>query len=231
MRDGRLTLQPSAACAVPPLEAVEAILARRRLELGFKRLVDVCAGLVLLVGLLPLMVLVTAAIRLESPGRALFRQVRSGRRERPFLCYKFRSMITDHGEVVPSNVEAVCQRDGLLLKMARDPRVTRVGAWLRRWSIDEIPQLWNVLKGEMSMVGPRPLMEHMLAPYPEFRAVRAIVRPGMTGLWQIRNREYSTSALYMLSDDLEYLTQFSVALDLRILAATVRAVVRGRGAY
>jgi len=106
-----------------------------------------------------------------------------------------------------------------------------VGALLRKTSIDELPQLFNVLKGEMSLVGPRPLMVHMLEPFPEIREVRSIMRPGITGLWQIRNRAHNTSVMTMIADDAEYIAGFSLLLDLEILLLTPWELIRGHGAH
>jgi lipopolysaccharide/colanic/teichoic acid biosynthesis glycosyltransferase len=126
-------------------------------------------------------------------------------------------------------VEAL-EREGVLSKSENDPRVTRVGKWLRRTSIDELPQLWNVFRGDMALVGPRPLLPFMLEPYPDLRRVRCAVRPGLTGLWQVSKREDNTSALSMAREDLEYVATRSVSGDVRIMARTVPAIVRGSGA-
>jgi len=122
------------------------------------------------------------------------------------------------------------QRDGRLMKMDDDLRVTRIGRLIRRTSIDELPQLWNVLKGEMSIVGPRPLVIHMLEPYPEIRSLRCKVRPGITGLWQINDRANNLHVSSMLRYDIEYLENFSLQLDAKILLRTVRVVISGHGA-
>lgn len=114
--------------------------------------------------------------------------------------------------------------------MNRDPRVTSLGRWLRRTSIDELPQLFNVLRGDMSFVGPRPLVLPMLEPFHEARAARCAVRPGITGLWQIRNRHNNTHVCHMIADDTEYIRNFSIALDMRILLATPGEVLKGTGA-
>jgi lipopolysaccharide/colanic/teichoic acid biosynthesis glycosyltransferase len=188
-----------------------------------KRCVDVVAASLAIVFASPLLIAAAVAIRLSSPGPALFRQERRGRHARLFVMYKFRTMVATAS--VPT------RSDGALLKRRRDPRVTRVGAWLRRTSIDELPQLFNVIRGEMSLVGPRPLVPHMLEPYPEFHAIRALVRPGITGLWQIRDREHSTNASFMMAHDLEYIETMSVWRDLRILAATIGAVASARGSF
>jgi lipopolysaccharide/colanic/teichoic acid biosynthesis glycosyltransferase len=170
------------------------------------------------------------AVRLSSPGKALFSQTRMGLNERHFQCLKIRTMYDGRGkpssrgegldEIVP----------GIVQKLSRDPRVTRVGLILRRTSIDELPQLFNVLVGHMSLVGPRPLMLHMIEPFPEIRRARCVVRPGLTGLWQVRNRPLNTNVIYMVADDAEYIKKFSLWLDLKILMTTPWVVIRGRGA-
>ena len=139
-------------------------------------------------------------------------------------------MVVDHSKVVDLvRVEAL-ERQGVLTKSENDPRVTRIGKLLRRTSIDELPQLWNVLRGDMGLVGPRPLLPFMLAPYPELRRARSAVRPGLTGLWQVSKREDNTSALSMSDEDLEYVATRSVAGDFAIIMRTVPAILRGSGA-
>ncbi|MEW5931825.1 MAG: sugar transferase, partial [Gemmatimonadota bacterium] len=183
----------------------------------------------LLVVLAPQLLAAALAVRLTSRGPVLYAQPRWGRGERLFTCYKFRSMVAEPDAALTREV-ARRQTGGGLAKGARDPRVTRVGALLRRTSIDELPQLWNVLRGDMSLVGPRPLMVHMLEPYPDFRALRCTVRPGITGLWQVRDRARNDHVRYMAAHDAEYILGFSFWLDLRILLATVRVVLSGDGA-
>ena len=216
---------------MPTATAVESWLATRRAELALKRAIDIVVAVVLLFVLSPLLAVTALAIRLTSRGPAMFSQLRWGSRGQLFRCYKFRTMVVNPDVVFSANPAAAHPSDGSLLKMERDPRVTRIGAILRRSSIDELPQLLNVLRGEMSLVGPRPLMRHMLEPYPQLRDVRCSVRPGITGLWQIRDRAHSTSVLPMVAHDLEYILGFSLRLDLRILFATVGAVASARGAF
>jgi exopolysaccharide production protein ExoY len=122
------------------------------------------------------------------------------------------------------------ERQGVLAKSDSDPRVTRVGRFLRRTSIDELPQLWNVLRGDMSLVGPRPLLPFMLDPFPDLRAARCTVKPGITGLWQISSRDENTNAWSMADEDLAYIADRGVAQDMQILLRTVPAVLRGSGA-
>jgi lipopolysaccharide/colanic/teichoic acid biosynthesis glycosyltransferase len=171
------------------------------------------------------MLAVAMTVRLTSPGPAIYRQTRLGRGARPFSMWKFRTMTDGADRVHPGRNDA----DGLLFKVRHDPRVTRVGRFLRRWSIDELPQLINILRGEMALVGPRPLP----VPLSEYDGValrRLAVKPGLTGLWQVSGRS-DTCWDECLSLDLAYIESWSLRLDLRILASTVAAVLRRHGAY
>ncbi len=194
-----------------------------------KRGFDVCVAAIAVAGLAPLWLIVAALITMESRGPVIFRQKRSGRFGREFTLYKFRSMKIDSDAAVDAEQRAAAA-DGVLVKKRDDPRVTTVGRFLRRTSLDELPQLFNVLKGDMSLVGPRPLMTFMLAPCGELASVRGLVRPGLTGLWQIRDRENNTSAAAMLPHDLEYIGRFDLTLDLLILCQTPGVVISARGA-
>jgi lipopolysaccharide/colanic/teichoic acid biosynthesis glycosyltransferase len=199
------------------------------LQFALKRGLDVFLGSFLLILLAPVLLASCIAIRLTSPGKAVFSQLRWGLNESRFHCLKLRTMYVDQ-----SRFQAVAQtadRPGMLAKLRVDPRVTAVGRWLRKTSIDEFPQLLNVIRGEMSLVGPRPLVLHMLEPFPEIRRERCRFRPGITGLWQIRNREKNTSVLDMWDDDLEYIQNFSLWLDVKTLLATLPAVLSSRGAH
>ncbi|MEQ4522497.1 sugar transferase [Nocardioides kribbensis] len=187
------------------------------------------AALMLLVGVLSLLLGLVVAVRLDSAGPALFRQVRVGRGERPFIMLKLRSM-----EVAAElRLEAVAHLDegnGVLFKMRRDPRVTRVGAVLRRWSLDELPQLWNVVRGDMALVGPRPALPSEVEAYDERTRRRLRVKPGLTGLWQVSGRsDLSWDDSVRL--DLTYVDQWSLRLEASILLRTLGAVVGRRGAY
>lgn len=195
-----------------------------------KRVLDVVIALPLLALLSPLFLLVGLAIKISSAGPIFFRQEREGLGGKRFAMLKFRSMRIN-GSTALEQQQAALATQGTLMKMRRDPRVTTVGRWLRATSIDELPQLWNVLRGDMSLVGPRPLIPFMLEGHPEFRRVRALVRPGITGLWQLRDRSNNTSAAAMLTHDLEYLTRFGLMQDLSILLQTIPAVLSGKGAF
>jgi lipopolysaccharide/colanic/teichoic acid biosynthesis glycosyltransferase len=199
-----------------------------------KRLIDVVGAAMGLVLLFPLMMVIALLVRLSSPGPALFRQLRQGHGGRPFWFLKFRTMAVD-AEHRLRDLESLNEAaGGVLFKIRRDPRVTPLGRWLRRTSLDELPQLLNVLRGEMSMVGPRPLQMRDSALLeqlePEAYARRLSVLPGLTGAWQVGGRS-ETDAQGMLQLDLDYIERWSLWRDLGILCRTVGAVLRGRGAY
>jgi exopolysaccharide biosynthesis polyprenyl glycosylphosphotransferase len=193
-----------------------------------KKLVDFFGSLVLLVVLSPLLALTALLVKLSSPGPVLFRQQRAGLHGREFELFKFRSMYVDAAERRRDLVD-LNESDGHLFKMRRDPRVTRVGRVIRRWSIDELPQLLNVLRGQMSLIGPRPLLVED-SDYSGHARRRLLVRPGLTGLWQVSGRsDLCWEEAVRL--DLYYVENWSLALDLVILGRTVLVVVRGNGAY
>lgn len=194
-----------------------------------KRTVDLGGTGLALLGLLPVFLLVAAAIRAESSGPVFYRQTRVGRDGRTFSMLKFRSMYRDADARRAALLES-SDRTGLCFKSKADPRITRVGRVLRRFSLDELPQLLNVLRGNMSMVGPRPALPEEVAGYPEAALGRLAVKPGITGLWQIAGRA-DIGFEKMIDMDLAYVRSRSILLDLVILALTGRAVVSGRGAY
>lgn len=205
-------------------------MARRTLDL-------VLAG-ALLVLLAPLLLLIALTIRLDSAGPALYRQRRLGRHMRPFTVNKFRTMSTGadptpHREYVQSMIaggDEPARTGGKdLYKLAVDNRVTRVGRLLRRFSLDELPQLWNVIRGEMSLVGPRPVIPYEAEQYPTWYRARFAVKPGLTGLWQVSGRNEKTYE-EMVRLDIEYAERRRLSLDLLILVKTVWVVVSARGA-
>lgn len=200
-------------------------------HLACKRAFDLVGALALIVFLSPIFLVAALLVRLSSHGPALFRQKRWGRGGTHFLCWKFRTMYLKQEHLVDIAELQKLQAQGILLKPENDPRVTRIGAFLRKTSIDELPQLFNVIMGEMSLVGPRPLMLHMLDPYPELCEERGQMRPGITGLWQISARDHNLSALQMASYDLAYIRGYTFWADMRILARTPATVLFGRGAY
>ncbi len=194
-----------------------------------KALVDRCAAAAGLLVLAPLLAVVALAVRLDSPGPALYRQQRVGKLDRPFAMLKFRSMVTD-ADALLAGVAGRSEGNGVLFKMRADPRVTRVGRFLRAYSLDELPQLVNVLRGQMSLVGPRPPLPSEVARYGDDVRRRLLVAPGLTGLWQINGRS-DLSWEESVRLDLRYVENWSFAFDFVILWKTLRAVVARRGAY
>jgi lipopolysaccharide/colanic/teichoic acid biosynthesis glycosyltransferase len=168
-------------------------------------------------------------IRLDSPGPVIFRQTRIGRNGRPFEFLKFRTMVLN-AEELKEQLMAQNERQGIAFKMKRDPRMTRVGRWLRKTSLDELPQFWNVLRGEMSLVGPRPAVPEEVSQYEPWQRRRLEVMPGITGLWQATGRS-NTTFDEMVRLDIYYAEHWSVALDIRIMLLTIPAIVSGLGAY
>ena len=194
-----------------------------------KRSFDLAGSIILLTLLSPVLVVTAIAIRIDSRGPILFRSTRPGIGGKPFPCFKFRTM-RQGAEAMQDDLEQHNEMEGALFKIREDPRVTTVGAFLRRWSLDELPQLLNVLRGEMSLVGPRPLPERDYERLEDWHLKRYLVLPGMTGLWQVSGRsELDFDELVRL--DFLYLERWSVGLDLSILLKTIPAVIRARGAW
>ena len=196
-----------------------------------KRAVDVTLSCAALIALAPLFVAVAIAIKLDSEGPVFFRQRRVGVGGRHFTIWKFRSMFTDAriGEMDLAHLNTY--GDSRLFKARQDPRVTRVGRWIRRTSIDELPQLFNVLRGDMSLVGPRPPLPREVASYEPHHHDRLQVVPGITGPWQAGGRNLIMDFEHVVRMERDYIRRWSLLLDLRILLRTVRVVVRGEGAY
>jgi exopolysaccharide biosynthesis polyprenyl glycosylphosphotransferase len=203
---------------------------RRGAQPALKSALDRAAAALGLTLLAPLLGLLAVAVRLDSPGPALHRQTRVGHHGVPFTLLKFRTMIDGAERLRPGLEPANEHGGGPLFKMRRDPRITRLGRLLRRTSLDELPQLVNVLRGEMSLVGPRPPLPEEVARYGVVELRRLAVRPGLTGLWQVSGRS-ELSWDEGLALDLAYADNWSVTGDLDVLARTVRAVLDGRGAY
>jgi len=199
-------------------------------ELALKRAIEVVAALAMLVLLSPLMLLVAALVRLTSRGPAIFSQERAGMNGRVFTMHKFRTMVLG-AEQDRATLEAHNEMDGPVFKIRSDPRVTPLGRVLRKTSIDELPQLWNVVKGDMSLVGPRPLPVYEVEKFEPWQRRRLTMRPGITGLWQVSGRNRVGSFAEWMRLDLEYVDRWSLPLDFKILVKTISAVLGGRGAY
>ena len=201
------------------------------------RTFDIAVAAILLIVLSPLLLVVAILVRLDSRGPAIFRQERVGRNLAPFRVAKFRTMrqgvaADPHRAYVEQMIREEDDAAGTprpMMKLQEDPRITKVGGFLRRTSIDELPQLWNVLRGEMSLVGPRPPIQYEVDAYPARAFRRFAVRPGLTGLWQVRGRSLVTFN-QMIELDTEYVEQRSLLLNLKILLLTVPTVLHGKGA-
>jgi len=221
----RLSIRPVAGLSLLHLAQPTLSGGRRVLKRAF----DYTLAMLMIILMLPVLLGIAALIRLTSRGPALFRQTRVGTRGREFVVYKFRSMIMD-AEAHLAELTAQDDGNGVLFKMRADPRVTPIGRLLRRFSLDELPQLINVLRGNMSLVGPRPPLPAEVAGYTADEIRRLRVRPGLTGLWQVSGRSDLTWD-ESLRLDLRYVDNWSLALDLQILWRTIRAVTHGSGAY
>ncbi|WP_237709024.1 sugar transferase [Citricoccus sp. CH26A] len=221
----RIHAQPVAGLSLihvstPRLAGTEAFL---------KRTFDVVSSAALLMLLLPIFLIVGLLIKVDDPGPAFFHQRRVGKRGEHFYMHKFRSMVVD-AEARLERLQADNEGAGVLFKMREDPRITKLGAFIRRYSIDELPQLWNVFKGDMSLVGPRPPLPAEVAEYEDHVSRRLLVKPGITGLWQVSGRsDLSWDESVRL--DLYYVENWSFVQDLMILARTLKAVVAKDGAY
>ncbi|HET6586107.1 MAG TPA: sugar transferase [Nannocystaceae bacterium] len=193
-----------------------------------KRLMDIVGALVGLTLAAPVLIAVVIAIKMSSPGPVFFKQVRAGRHGRKFTMFKFRSMVVD-AEAQRAKLEHLNEMGGPVFKIKHDPRITKIGRIIRATSIDELPQLFNVLLGDMSLVGPRPPLPSEVCQYEPWQRRRLSVKPGLTGLWQVSGRNQVDFEQWMALD-LQYIDNWSLWLDLVILLRTVPAVVRGSGA-
>jgi exopolysaccharide biosynthesis polyprenyl glycosylphosphotransferase len=219
----RVTLEPTAGLSLIHVNAAES----RRSRILAKRVFDTAFAAGALLLLTPVLIAIAIAVKTSSPGPVLFKQTRVGKEGREFSMLKFRSMVVDAEERL-AELRAANQADGPLFKMDRDPRITRVGHFLRKHSLDELPQLFNVLRGEMALVGPRPPLSHEVAQYRESARRRLLVKPGLTGLWQISGRaDLAWEEAVKL--DLRYVENWSIAFDLMILWRTLYVVVSGHG--
>jgi exopolysaccharide biosynthesis polyprenyl glycosylphosphotransferase len=200
---------------------------RRSLPLIVKRAIDIVFTAAAMLALAPLFAAIAAAIKLTSPGAILYASERVGRKGRLFTCYKFRTMVPN-ADALRSELLHLNEREGVLFKMSNDPRVTRIGRVLRKYSLDELPQLWNVLRGDMSLVGPRPCIQSEVAQYQTAHFRRLDVVPGLTGLWQVEARHDPSFDSYIELDS-KYVSDWSILLDLKIMLRTLRVVILGTG--
>ncbi len=199
------------------------------LRLFFKRIFDVALSFTALVVFSPVLLCIAAMIRVTSPGPVLFRQTRCGLGGRRFMLYKFRSMI-NNAEQMRAELHQLNELDGPVFKISEDPRITTVGRWLRRFSLDELPQLWNILRGDMSFVGPRPAVPEEVEQYEDWQRRRLRMRPGLTCTWVLEGRNHIDFKRWMQLD-LTYIDNWSLWLDFKIFLRTIPIVLSGRGAY
>jgi len=190
-------------------------------------LVDITLALLAIASLTPLMVVLGVLIYLESPGPIFYTSERIGKDGVSFAFFKFRTMVKG-ADALRAQLEALNERDAVFFKLSKDPRVTRLGGFLRKYSLDELPQLLNVLRGEMSLVGPRPPLASEVEKYKPEHLIRFAVIPGLTGLWQVESRRDPSFASY-IALDMRYVHNWSLWLDMRVLFRTVGVVLRGTG--
>ena len=224
---------PMLATSIAPLEAAvptaELSPAWSGWQVTAKRALDIVLAVIGLVLSLPVMALVALAIRLDSPGPIIFRQTRCGKDGRTFTFLKFRSMVAD-AEARLDQLADQNEAEGPIFKITADPRITRVGRFIRKTRLDELPQLWIVLLGEMSLVGPRPPLPSEVIRYEPWQRDRLLVIPGITGMWQTHGRSQLSSFNAMVGLDFEYMRRWSIWLDLQLLLQTVLTVLSTRGA-
>ncbi|WP_345796950.1 sugar transferase [Peribacillus muralis] len=195
-----------------------------------KRIIDIIGSLLGIIFLSPLFILVAILIKIEDPkGPVFFKQVRVGKAETEFHMYKFRSMVSDAEERL-KDLLALNEVSGAMFKMKDDPRITRIGKFIRKTSIDELPQLWNVLKGDMSLVGPRPPLLREVEEYTSYDKQRLLVTPGCTGLWQVSGRS-NVGFEEMVKLDLIYIDNRNLFFDLKIILKTVKCMINSDEAY
>lgn len=219
-----------ATASTPPAVRTEQIVqASRRKYWKRKRVFDFAASLLLLALSAPLLLLMAVLICLDDPrGGPIFRQTRLGLGGRRFTMYKFRTMAVD-AEQQRAELAALNEMDGPVFKIRDDPRVTRIGKFLRRSSLDELPQLFNVLRGDMSIIGPRPPLPCEAAEYTDYQSLRLIVKPGLTCLWQVRTDRNAVSFAEWVEDDMEYILNASLWGDVKLMLKTPFVMLRGEG--
>jgi len=197
-------------------------------QIAAKRFFDMVISLSLLLLLFPFLLAIAVAVKLSSPGPIFYRWKVVGCGGRPFTGYKFRSMVAN-ADALRDELTSLNEMTGPVFKIANDPRITNVGAWLRKYSLDELPQLYSVLKGDMSLVGPRPPLVTEFEQFSEYQKQKMAVKPGITCLWQVSGRNQISDFDEWVRLDLEYISRWSLSLDLAILMRTVEAVFSGSG--
>lgn len=197
-------------------------------RLALKRMIDILGSAILLISLSPLFLILAVVVRLSSPGPIFYRWMVVGRSGMPFLSHKFRSMVSNADDL-KAKLEGLNEMSGPVFKVTGDPRITPAGSWMRRYSLDELPQLYSVLKGDMSLVGPRPPLQSEYRHFTDFQKQKVAVKPGITCLWQVSGRNQVNDFDQWVRLDLEYIRRWSLWLDTKILCRTVVAVFSGSG--
>ncbi|MDO4300477.1 MAG: sugar transferase [Clostridia bacterium] len=197
--------------------------------LFIKRVFDIISSGIAIIVLSPVMIITAAAIVIESPGSPIFAQERVGRNGKIFKMYKFRSMCLD-AEKKLKKLQSQNEADGPVFKIKDDPRITRIGRFIRKYSIDELMQLFNIFKGDMSVVGPRPALPGEVAEYDDFAKLRLLVKPGLSCYWQISGRSNIGFSEWMQLD-VKYIREMSILTDIKIILLTIPAILKGDGAY
>jgi exopolysaccharide production protein ExoY len=198
----------------------------------YKRYLDLILTFILLIVTAPILIIAAILIKISSRGPIIYKQERVGIYGTLFVCYKFRTMYHSVKNSESKMLrKSILKKTGILDKRRNDQRITRIGSFLRKTSIDELPQLYNVLRGDMSLVGPRPLIPFMLEPFPEIKMKRCKVLPGVTGLWQVKGRKNNTQVMDMINYDLEYILKVNFTYDMHILFLTLFAVMDTDSAY
>ena len=198
--------------------------------LFIKRTLDILISGAIILSLAPLFMIISLLIKISSPGTVFFKQFRVGRNGRHFTLYKFRSMVFD-AEEKKKELENLNEMNGPVFKIKNDPRVTSIGRWLRKTSLDEIPQFWNVFIGEMSLVGPRPPLPEEVTHYKRWQKRKLSMKPGITCLWQISGRNNNSDFDDWMKLDLKYIDNWSLKLDMQIFLRTILVVLWGKGAF
>ncbi|GGD76242.1 multidrug MFS transporter [Paenibacillus nasutitermitis] len=225
-KEGEGVLEGASLYGTHPLERKKS----KRSYLMMKRAMDIIMAFIGLVCISPAFIVIAIIIKMEDPkGSIFFHQVRIGKHEKPFKMFKFRSMVSNAEELL-EDLLAKNEINGAMFKMKEDPRITRIGKFIRRTSIDELPQLWNVIRGDMSLVGPRPPLPREVEEYTNYDKLRLKVTPGCTGLWQISGRN-ELSFHEMVQLDLLYIKKRSVLYDIKIILKTVRVLLGSKDAY
>ncbi|MGN1014141.1 MAG: sugar transferase [Butyricicoccus sp.] len=210
-------------------ELTERIAGESRAYRIGKRVGDIVLSLSGLIFLSPLFLLICVLIYLDDPhGSPIYSQIRVGRGGKPFRFYKFRSMVVN-AEQLLEDLREYNEKDGPVFKIENDPRITRIGRFLRRSSLDELPQLWNVLRGDMSMVGPRPPLPDEVQQYDEYQRLRLLVTPGLTCFWQVQKSRDRVGFSEWMDMDIQYIRERSMLVDLKLIFLTFGAVIRGQG--